>query len=309
MQIFRTKFKKDILAEFILPFRPSNRVIILCKGMPGMPRFPDVLKFWARKGFWVFFPRYRGTWESGGEFLRESPEKDILDVIDELPKGFTDLWSGKRYKLPSADCEIYLLGGSFGGPAAILCSRDPRVRKAVAFAPVIDWKAPSDEPMGKLGAFLPKGFGNSYRFSKKNWRRLSENKFYSPISLIPSLRSSPAGGELPKGEGWEPRGSASPPARARTIKTGKEGCPVFALPRNRLRGTGGDGVVGVDGSKLLIFHAKDDRSVPYSYTKRFAAKTGAKLITLQTGGHFGFSKSIEPRIYEHIRNFFRQKKG
>lgn len=244
MLVLRTRFKKDIVAEFMPPSRPSNRAIIFCKGMPGLPRFPEVLKFWSKKGFWVFFPRYRGTWESGGEFLRRSPHEDILDIIDELPKGFVDLWSGKRYKVRPS--KLYILGGSFGGPAAILCSRDPRVTKAVAFAPVIDWKAPSkDEPMDRLGTFLPKGFGNGYRFSKRNWNRLSRNEFYSPVKEADSI----------------------------------------------------------EGKKLLIFHAKDDASVPYSYTKKFAKETGATLVTLRTGGHFGFSKSIEPNMYEHVRKF------
>ncbi len=240
----RTRFKKDIVTEFLPPDRPSSKVIILCKGMPGAPKANETMEFWAKKGFWVFFPRYRGTWESDGEFLKRSPHEDVLDIIDELPRGFTDLWSGKKLKVNFQ--QLFILGGSFGGPAAILCSRDSRVTKAIAFAPVIDWKAPSkDEPMGKLGVFLPKGFGNGYRFSKKNWNRLSRNEFYSPIK------------------------------EAGTI----------------------------DGKKLLIFHAKNDNSVPYSYTKKFAKKTGAKLITLRTGGHFGISKSIEPSIYKHIRRF------
>ncbi len=241
--VFRTRFKKEIVCEVAPPSHPSSRVIILCHGMPGVPKANETMEFWSKRGFWVFFPRYRGTWESSGEFLKDSPEKDILDVIDELPRGFIDLWSGKRYKVRPS--EIYIFGGSFGGPAAILCSRDPRVTKAIAFAPVIDWEAPSDEPMDKLGAFLPKGFGNCYRFSKKNWSRLSRNEFYSPV---------------------------------------KE-------------------AEGIDGNKLLIFHAKDDASVPYSYTKKFATKIGAKLVTLRTGGHFGFNKSIEPEVYKEIKKF------
>lgn len=256
MKILRTRFKKEIVCEFLPPafaqrrlrgnkfHRSVAKAIIFAGGMPSVPKAREVMEFWAKKGFWVFFPRYRGTWESGGEFLKRSPHEDIMDVINELPKGFIDLWSGKKYKVRPSP--LYVFGGSFGGPAAILCSRDPRVTNAVAFAPVIDWAAPSkDEPMGKLGKFLPKGFGNGYRFSKKNWRRLSRNEFYSPLK------------------------------EADTI----------------------------EGKKLLIFHAKDDGSVLYSRTKVFATKTGAKLITLRTGGHFGFSKSTEPRIYRHIKQF------
>ncbi len=257
--MFRTRFKKEIVCEFIPPQKSSRRVIVLAHGMPGVPKAKETMEFWSKKGFWVFLPRYRGTWESSGEFLKHSPEKDILDVIDGIVRGFSDLWSGAVFHIPNSI--FYIFGGSFGGPAAILCSRDPRVTKAVAFAPVIDWEAPSDEPMDQLGAFLPKGFGNCYRFSKKNWNRLSRNEFYSPISLL-----------------------SSPP---------------------RLRRGAGGGVVGqvFDGKKLLIFHAKDDTCVPYSYTKKFAEKVGAKLVTLRSGGHFGFNKSIEPKIYNEIRKF------
>ncbi len=258
--MLRTRFKKDIVCEFIPSSKPSHKVIILAHGIPGVPKANETMEFWSRKGFWVFFPRYRGTWESGGEFLKHSPEKDILDVIDGIGKGFLDLWSGAVFHIPNSI--FYIFGGSFGGPAAILCSRDPRVTKAVAFAPVIDWKAPSDEPMDQLGAFIPKGFGNSYRFSKKNWNRLSRNEFYSPVSLL----SSPP----------FPRGSAESSRR---------------------------GGRNFDGKKLLIFHAKDDTCVPFSYTKKFAQKTGSKLITLRTGGHFGFNKSIEPKVYKEIKKF------
>lgn len=245
MDILRTRFHNDIVSEFIAPARPSTRVLILCYGMPGVPKDRATMEFWAKKGFWVFLPRYRGTWESGGEFLKDSPEKDILDVIDELPQGFTDLWSDKLYKVRPS--KLYVFGGSFGGAAAILCSRDSRVTKAVSFAGVIDWEAKSDEPMDVLGAFLPKGWGNAYRFSRKNWNRLSHNKFYSPLKEASSI----------------------------------------------------------DGTKLLLVQAKDDTCVPIGPTSKFAAQVGAKLITFRTGGHFGNSKSLEPRIYKEIRKFLR----
>jgi pimeloyl-ACP methyl ester carboxylesterase len=193
MEICRTRFKKDIISEFIVPARPSKKVIILCGGMPSVPNAKETMLFWAKKGFWVFFPRYRGTWESGGEFLERSPHEDILDVIDELPKGFTDLWSGQRFQLPvtSPSYKLFVFGGSFGGPAAILCSRDPRVTKAVAFASVIDWNAPSKEqPKDKLGAFIPKAFGTCYRFSRKDWNRLHRGELYNSIAESSTIDGS-----------------------------------------------------------------------------------------------------------------------
>ena len=88
--IYRARFKQQIIAEFLPSARPrkKEKVIILCDGMPGIPRKQALMEFLSVKGHWVFYPRYRGAWESGGEFLRKSPDQDILDVIDELPRAF-----------------------------------------------------------------------------------------------------------------------------------------------------------------------------------------------------------------------------
>src|SRR5579862_5110514 len=116
--MFRTRFKKEIVAEFLPPSRPRKRerVILLCDGMPSMPRKQELADFLSKRGFWVIYPRWRGAWESDGQFLAKSPEQDLSDVIDELPKGLRESAFGKKFKL-SPD-EIFVIGGSFGGSAA-----------------------------------------------------------------------------------------------------------------------------------------------------------------------------------------------
>lgn len=154
---------------------------ILCFGMPGMPKNKELMTFFSKKGFWVFLPRYRGSWESGGEFLEQSPHEDIVDVILGLRTGFQDFWSGKKHKIKNP--EVYLFGSSFGGPAAILASSHPLVKYVVCSCPVIDWKSPSkEEPLNKLGKFVREAFGEGYRFPMKNWNKLSTGKFYNPIA-------------------------------------------------------------------------------------------------------------------------------
>ena len=39
-----------------------------------------------------------------------------------------------------------------------------------------------------------------------------------------------------------------------------------------------------DGSKVMMFHAKDDPNVPYERTRRFAELTGAALKSIKKGG-------------------------
>ncbi len=186
MPTLRTRFKKEIIVEFLVPKRPSDKVIIFCDGMPGVPNKRALLEFFVKKGYWVFHPRYRGTWESGGEFLQKSPHQDILDIIDELPKGFTSIWDRVRYKVVSK--KIFIIGGSFGGAAALLASKDPRITKILAISPVVDWQAPSkDEPLDWFFEVVKGAFGEAYRMKRKNWNKLKTGTFYNPISEIKKM--------------------------------------------------------------------------------------------------------------------------
>jgi len=192
---FRTRFKKEIVAEFQPPIRPlkKQKIIILCDGMPSMPRKQQLMAFLAAKGYWVFYPRYRGSWESGGKFLQQSPHKDILDVIDELPKGVRELAFGQRFAF-SPDA-IFVIGGSFGGAAAILASLDDRVKKVIANCPVVDWAILSNEEKletsnPNYAAYIREAFGNGYRLSDSNWRKLHGGRFYNPAHHVREINAS-----------------------------------------------------------------------------------------------------------------------
>ena len=193
--MFRTRFKEEIVAEFLPPARRSKKqkFIILCDGMPSIPRKQNLMTFLSAKGYWVFYPRYRGGWESDGQFLERSPHEDIRDVIDELPKGVQDIAFGQRFALKPD--EIFVIGGSFGGAAAILASLDPRVTRVIANCPVVDWvilreseKAETSNP--NYAAYIREAFGNGYRLSDKNWAKLYTGKFYNPAHHIREIESS-----------------------------------------------------------------------------------------------------------------------
>jgi alpha-beta hydrolase superfamily lysophospholipase len=189
MYTLRTRIKKDIVCEFVAPKKRSNKVVIVCAGMPGYPGRSDEMLFWlAKRGYWAFLPRYRGTWESGGKFLQKSPHQDVLDIIDQLPKGFIDLYNNKNYKIKNP--KVHLIGSSFGGPAVILASQNPKVKKAVAFSPVVDWREEvhsKTEPMPWLEKFTRAAFGEGYRFNHLDWKKLEKGEIYNPASAIKKL--------------------------------------------------------------------------------------------------------------------------
>jgi len=247
--MFRTRFKSDIVAEFLPPARPGKkqRVIVLCDGMPSVPRKQPLMEFLSQKGFWVFYPRYRGAWESEGKFLAKSPDQDIADVIEEIPRGIKETAFGKRFSL-SPD-EVFVIGGSFGGTTAILSSLLSSVKKIVANCPVVDWSILPDEQKKETSnrsyaAYICEAFGNGYRLSARNWNKLSSGRFFNPTFHAKEL----------------------------------------------------------DGSKILIFHAKDDPYIPWKSVQRFAGQTNATFVLLEHGGH-SRTEHIVQKYWKKIERF------
>jgi pimeloyl-ACP methyl ester carboxylesterase len=193
--MFRTRFKKEIVAEFLPPARSSKqqKVIILCDGMPSMPRKQSLVEYLSDKEYWVFYPRWRGAWESGGQFLERSPHQDILDIVSELPGAIRELAFGRTFHC--SPHKIFVIGGSFGGAAAILSSLDPRITKVIANCPVVDWSILRKEQNKETSnpsypAYIRAAFGNAYRLSTANWNKLHGGVFYNPAHHMNELTAS-----------------------------------------------------------------------------------------------------------------------
>lgn len=191
----RTRFARDIVAEVMLPERhPSSgkrkrgeqgKVIILCPGAPGSNSKPAVLQFLSERGYAAIAIRYRGTWESGGVFLQHSPAKDIEDVVKDLVrnKKIFDLF--QQAYTPLQVNKIFVIGSSFGGPAALSVSLLDRVDKVVLLSPVIDWRQEGEnEPFDFWTRFISSAFGGAYRVrSVSDWKKLLKHDFYNPLSF------------------------------------------------------------------------------------------------------------------------------
>ena len=193
--MFRARFRQDIVAEFLPPARPrkKQRLILLCDGMPSIPRKQPLVEFLSRQGYWVFYPRWRGAWESGGQFLQRPPQQDLSDILDELPRGVRELAFGRKFRLSPDD--IFVIGGSFGGAAAILASLDPRVKKVIANCPVVDWSILPREQKKETSnrsyaAYIREAFGNGYRLTELNWNKLRSGVFFNPAHHIRELTPS-----------------------------------------------------------------------------------------------------------------------
>lgn len=255
MHMFRTRIASNIICEFLPPAKPQKvqKIIIFAMGLPSSPSKSTLAEFYSEKGFWFFFPRYRGTWESGGEFLEEEPTKDISDCINSLFEGFTSIPStakekSKKYIFKAKSTQVNIMGSSFGGPASILLTSDKRVNKIICNSPVVDWSGLGpDETHEFLNDYIKSAFGEAFRYTDQNYNKLAKGFFYNPITRLSEI----------------------------------------------------------DGSKILIFHSKDDRVVKYAPVKKFAEKTKSKLITLSKYGHGTGAVSLEPKHWKIIKNWLK----
>lgn len=251
MNTHRTRIGREIVAEFVLPDVKTNNVAIIASGMPSNSSKVALMGFLAQQGFIVIHPRYRGSWESDGEFLKHEPTKDIELVIKHMQDGipFESLWEEKMYKFPKRP-QVYIFAGSFGGPAGLLLSSHPAVKQVVCVAPVVDWTMESKaEPLDWLYKIVRSAYGQGYRVQQKNWDKLGKGTFYDPTKQ----------------------------------------------PQN------------IDGSKVIIFHAMDDESIPHEGVVEFAAKHNIRLHSKRVGGHLSMSKIPEAFYWNRIQKFWNKK--
>jgi len=60
----------------------------------------------------------------------------------------------------------------------------------------------------------------------------------------------------------------------------------------------------IDPSKIMMFHAKDDPSIPWRSVKKFADRTGVKLKLFARGGH-GRTELLVQKHWPEIQRFFQ----
>jgi Prolyl oligopeptidase family len=180
----RTRFSKTIVAEVMFPKKQTGKIAILAIGLPSVPNKKNVLRFLAEHGYVVIFPRYRGTWESEGNFLEHSPAKDISDIILELTKKHFIYDIATQEKKTIRVSAIHLFGGSFGGPAVLLNTHFPLVKKVIVLSPVLDWSVEGeDEPFDFFVRFCHQGYGGAFRTKyPQDWQKLIKTNFYNPIA-------------------------------------------------------------------------------------------------------------------------------
>lgn len=131
-----------------------------------------------------------------------------------------------------------------------MLSLDQRVTRVVANCTVVDWSILDEAEKAETSKtnyadYIRQAFGNGYRLSDANWRKLRSGTFHNP---------------------WHHR-------------------------------------TEIDGSKVLMFDAKDDPNVPYDRTRQFAELTVAALKSIKKGGHISTDYVVR-KYWAQIKRFF-----
>jgi pimeloyl-ACP methyl ester carboxylesterase len=180
-----------IFFEFVLQDRKADAIIIL-PGFPSGNDFYDLIAFFYGKGYHVFVPRYRGSYQSAGIFLSKNPVDDMIFFIEHLKQGEAkNLWDDKKESFTIN--KFILVGGSFSGAIACgLAVKHPVFSHLILQAPVWDFSehnsASDEQDFEKMKEFVRTAYKNCYRFRFKSiLKKLNKFDELKPPYYIPKL--------------------------------------------------------------------------------------------------------------------------
>lgn len=199
-------YYKDMFFEFLVHGREEGwerDSIVLLPGFPSSNKYDSEMRYLYSRGFNVFFPRYKGTYQSKGSgkggFLGENIVQDLKKFLEEMKKGKAkSLWDNRVVEF-SVGGKIILFGGSFSGAVACgLGAVDKDVRKIVLFSPVWDFKKHNElggeQDLEKLIPFVKRAYKNLYRIGFESLsKKMMEFRECSPEFYLNRLAGNETG--------------------------------------------------------------------------------------------------------------------
>lgn len=180
-----------IFFEFVLQDRTADAVIIL-PGFPGRNDYNDLIRVFFERGYHVFVPRYRGSYQSSGSFLSKNPVDDLILFTKNLDKGFAkSLWDNKKQGF-KINKKIIVASG-FSGPIACgLAAKHPEFSHLILASPIWDYQKHNtlgdEQDLQQFTDFAKRAYKNCYRIPFADiLKKLGKFKELSPDYYIPKL--------------------------------------------------------------------------------------------------------------------------
>lgn len=179
-----------IFFECALQERLADAVIILL-GFPGKMEQHALIEEFASRGYHVFLPRYRGSFQSKGQFLSKNPIDDLMVFMRSFEQGSVkSLWDLRKRQFRVN--KKLLVGSSFGGAIACgLAAKSGAFSHLILLAPIWDFAVhnenKNEEDLARLTMFVKRAYENVYRIKWKNvqermlkWREMRPD-YYAPL--------------------------------------------------------------------------------------------------------------------------------
>lgn len=183
MHLYKT-FIEKICCEIGIAQNPKATLLV-CPGLPGIPKEQQLLKKLTEHNYNTIYPRYRGTFESEGLFLRDSPVTELVFLINTLKKKntFKEVYNQTMKQIGLNN--IIVLGSSFGADVALGVASRLQV-PCFILCPVTDYSSVGSEEgeqrVEHLEQFMREGFPFLYRIADDGFEKLRSNKLLLPAS-------------------------------------------------------------------------------------------------------------------------------
>jgi len=180
IEVFLERFMKkpimkgyygSIFFEFVLQDRVADAIILL-PDFPSQNNYHELIEFFYEKGYHVFVPRYRGTYQSNGVFLSKDIADDIIYFVNNLDRGEAKNLADSK-KINFRINKKVLIADSFG--ASFACgavAKDLVSNYLILVAPIWDFnshnKEGNEENLESVMSFVSKTYKNCYRFKPKD---------------------------------------------------------------------------------------------------------------------------------------------
>ncbi len=157
--------------------------LLVCPGLPGIPKEQPLLKRLVQDGFNVLYPRYAGTFESDGSFLQQSPVDDLMGMLEIVEKPFTELYGLTERQIKLG--KLIILGSSFGASVGmVLASKIPA--DGIFIAPVANFETQGDyegeQSMQEIMGFVKRSNKHTYRFAEGGREKLNDGILIPPLA-------------------------------------------------------------------------------------------------------------------------------
>jgi len=184
-----------IFFEYVLQDRIADAVVIL-PGFPSRNDHNDLIESFFEKGFHVFVPKYRGSYQSSGKFLLKNPVDDLIMFAENMDKGIAkSLWdnSKQHFKINKK----ILVGSSFGGAIALgLAAKSGKFSHLILASPIWDFRKHNEnwdeQNLQQVLEYVTRAYENCYRINFDDFlKRMKKFKELYPEFYLSKLQKMP----------------------------------------------------------------------------------------------------------------------